>query len=235
MDTGPFKVYRKGEMPTAIEFNRLVKLVSGMAHSLHVQGFSDSTGFHTRRIPGPSELNIKIFAVQDEATGDSVYNCFEQTLDATEWEDTDGDAKFDDLDAEEVEVLNLDEAYPEDTYYAALSAGDLLSSWQMMDDEGTLRWVGTPIIKRPVNETFNVPRSARITAVGEDTLTAKLLDSDGAVIGDGLTVEFREHLGVQHLHDAVWPDFAINDYIIMMKGRDNKWYFIGTFDDTTVC
>ncbi len=237
MDTRPFKYYRKGEMPTAVEFNRLVRLVVGMARSLYIQGFSDSTGFHTRRTPDfDGSEDIRIFAVQSEATGDGVYTCYEQTLDATEWDDTAGDAKFDDLDAEDVEVLNLDEAYPESTYYASLSAGDLLSAWQMMDDEGTLRWIGTPFIKRPINETFGVTRSAKINTVGTTTLTCKLLDSAGAVIGGDITVKFREHLGTNSLSAfTVWPDLRVNDYVLVAKDRDNVWYFYGTVDDTTDC
>lgn len=88
--------------------------------------------------------DIRIFKVQSEAAGDGVYNCYEQTLNATEWTDTAGDPKFDDKNTTSVEVLNLAEFDPEAEYTAALSAGDMLAAWQMTDDEGTKRWVGMP-------------------------------------------------------------------------------------------
>jgi len=65
-------------------------------------------------------------------------------LDATEWADTAGDAKFSDKDAVVVEVLNLAEYDPEAFYVAHLTAGDLLAAWKINDDEGNSRWVGTP-------------------------------------------------------------------------------------------
>lgn len=46
-----------------------------------------------RNISGGGSLNIKIFAVQSEAAGDGVYNCYEQTLDGSEWDDTTGAPK----------------------------------------------------------------------------------------------------------------------------------------------
>ena len=178
----------------------------------------------------------RIFEVQSAATGDGIYNCYEQILDATEWSDTAGDAKFDDKNTDSIEVLNLDESYPEATYYAALAAGDLLLAWQVRDDNGNLRWIGVPFIKRPVNETFGVPRSAKINAVGASTYTVKLLDSAGSVVGSNITVYLREHLGTNSLSGFnVWPDVRVNDYIWIVKERDNKFYFIGVVDDATDC
>jgi len=145
MDKKPFTHFRKGQRLSASEYNRLTDIASGLVRSLHTLGFADSTGFHTRRQPVPSlSTYIKIFAVQSEAAGDGVYDCYEQTLDATEWDDTAGDPKFDDLDAVEVEVLNLAEFNPEAEYVAHLAAGDLIVAWQKTDDEGNKRWIGVP-------------------------------------------------------------------------------------------
>jgi len=98
-----------------------------------------------RNIAVPVSANIiKIFKVQSEAAGDGVYNCYEQSLDATEWDDTTGDPKFDDLNTTSVEVLNFAEHKPEAEYVAQLSSGDLLAAWRKPDDEGNSRWVGVP-------------------------------------------------------------------------------------------
>ncbi len=194
------------------------------------------TARSVRHLQAVGSSDSRIFEVQSEATGDGIYNCYEQILDATEWSDTSGDPKFDDENTDSVEVLNLDEAYPESTYYAALAGGDLLLAWQVSDDEGNLRWIGVPFIKRPVNETFAVPRSAKINAVSPTTFTAKLLDSDGIVVGSNITVYLREHLGANRLNDfEVWPDLRVNDYVWVVKERDNKYYFIGVVDDATDC
>lgn len=183
------------------------------------------------------QLTTRIFKVQSEATGDGIYNCYKQVLRGTEWDDTDGDAKFDDdVGAGSDEVLNLEEAYPEAIYYPALAAGDLLMASQTLDDESNYRWIGLPIIKRPVNETFGITRSAKISVVDPATLTAKLLDADGSVVGNDITVYPREHLGTNSLSSgSVWPGFFANDFILVVRERDNKWYFYGTVDDTTVC
>ena len=230
-----FKRAISGQKPSASEHNKLRDVVAGVAGSSSPHAYFDSTGLHTRRMPVSQYAGTTIFVVYSTSTGDGVYVCYMQTLLDAEWDGTGGNAKFDDLDAVEVEVLNLSEAYPEGSYFAALSAGDLLAAWQIRDDGGTYRWVGIPFIMRPVNETFNVPRSAKLTAVGTITLSAKLLDSAGAVVGDAVTVYPREHLGTNLLNADVWPDLFVNDYIVMIKERDNTWYFIGVFDDSTVC
>ncbi len=89
---------------------------------------------------------IKIFEVQSAATGDGIYNCYEQTLDATEWEDTAGNPKFDDKDTTEVEILNLGEFDPRSGYTPALAKYDFIAAWKKKDDEDESRWVGIPII-----------------------------------------------------------------------------------------
>lgn len=44
---------------------------------------------------GGGTANLKVFEVVSAAAGDGVYNCIELQLDATEWDDTAGDDKFD--------------------------------------------------------------------------------------------------------------------------------------------
>jgi hypothetical protein len=88
----------------------------------------------------------RIFEVQHAATagGDGIYDCYAQTLDATEWDDTAGDSKVDDFNTTEVEVLNLAEFDCEPEYAAQLRSGDLLLGFRHWDDEAGFCWVGVP-------------------------------------------------------------------------------------------
>lgn len=125
----------------------------------------------------------RIFEVQSEATGDGVYDCFEQTLDATEWADTAGDPKFDDKNAVSIEVLNLAELDPEATYVAHLAAGDLIAAWTIRDDEGNPRWVGVPFRQANADR----PRLAYCkTDAGAGSTIVCYLDTDGT--GTEITV-----------------------------------------------
>lgn len=117
------------------------------------------------------KLEIKIFEVQSVATGDGVYNCYEQTLDATDWDDYDGDDKFDDKDTTSVEVLNLFESDPAANYTPGIGKGARLSCWQWSDDEGNKRWVGVPllgdgeiIVKNTSGSSISANRFVRLSA-----------------------------------------------------------------------
>lgn len=128
-------------------------------------------------------IPTKIFEVQSAATGDGVYTCYEQTLDATEWVDTAGDPKFDDKNATGIEVLNLAEFDPESTYVAHLAAGDLISAWRMIDDEANFRWVGVPFRQANADR----PRIAYCKdAAGAATTIDCYLDTDAT--GTEITV-----------------------------------------------
>ena len=56
------KRYGRGERLSANEYNRVVNTVAANAGSLHIQGYQDSTGFHTRRSP--------TVAVEEEPPGE---------------------------------------------------------------------------------------------------------------------------------------------------------------------
>lgn len=65
-----FKHFRKGEQPSAQEYNRLVDAAAAIASSLHIQGYSDSTGFHTRRAPIlPSAGGTEVRSAKIQAGG----------------------------------------------------------------------------------------------------------------------------------------------------------------------
>lgn len=227
-----FRDVKKGDRPSANEHNMAMQLLSGLANSLHINSYVDSTGFHTRRMPGTS-LQIKIFEVQGplDTPADGIYKCYEQTLDATEWEDTAGDDKFDDKDSVEVEVLNLLENNPAADYMHGLVVGDRITAWQWFDDEGNNRWVGIPIVE-------NV-RRAKIEALQTDHYDCRLLNRAGNKVGSVIDVYPIEHLGTNALSGAVWPDYAVNDVLAVFWSVDDTlnrtWHTQFPVDDTTAC
>lgn len=177
----------------------------------------------------------KMFVVQSEGTGDGIYNCYEQKLLNAEWSDTAGDSKFANKNTTSVEVLNLGEYAPHGTYVAALIAGDLLMSWQLIDNVGIIRWVGAPfnepVIGRPVGRRAKIQTGG----VGTSTLSCKLLNPAGTEVGDAITVYPVEHLGTNALSGEVWPDLAAADIISIFKDLNGTWYTTFVFDDTTEC
>lgn len=145
-----------------------------------------------RNISVSSGTNIWIFEVQSQATGDGVYNCYKQKLDATDWTDTSGVDKFDDKEETPVavEVLNLLESDTESTYQPALAKYDLIVAWHIKDDEGNTRWVGIPVI--------NDSRRAITTqaAPAATYITANLYDRHGA--GDNKRARLRNKCLLQN-------------------------------------
>lgn len=169
----------------------------------------------------------RIFVVQSEATGDGVYNCYEQTLDATEWADTAGDPKFDDKNATAIEVLNLAEFDPEATYVAHLAAGDLIAAWQMNDDEGNARWVGVPF--RQGAHGSGVRLAYCSEAAGADNTIAATLDH---TTGTAITVTC--HISGGSALNAAIRRLADNDIITVMK-IGATWHCTEGFQATENC
>ena len=171
--------------------------------------------------------DIKVFRVVTEDTGDGIYNCYEQTLDATEWDDTAGDNKFDDKDSINVEVLNLAEFNPEAIYVAHLAANDLISAWEQTDDEGTARWIGVPFRS---GMHGNMNRIAYCSAAaGATTTIAATLDH---TIGTAITVQCSI-AGGGNLNAAI-PRLTDNLQIIVTK-FGATWYCTSLFQATENC
>ncbi len=89
----------------------------------------------------------------------------------------------------------------------------------------------TGVIRRAKIQTAGVGPSG-----AELMLLVKLLDSDGLETGSAFMVDCEPfHLGTNHLHDDVWPDFVDGDIVSCYKDINETWYPIDRFDDTTVC
>jgi hypothetical protein len=188
-------------------------------------------GLHLLGDKGTAKIKPTIFAVASAATGDGIYNCYKQTLDKTEWGDTAGDAKFDNLDTTAIEVLNLYENNPEATYKEQLATFDYIAAWKMKDDEGYQRWVGVPL-------TGGLVRMARTTAAAgaTQTISCNLISSLGTEItsglGSGITV-YCKVCGGGNLNAAI-PRLADDDYIFVVN-LQGTWYCTTVFNTSQDC
>jgi len=98
-----------------------------------------------------SGVDIRIFEVQSAGWGDGLYNCYEQSLDATYWGSTSGVDLFGNKNTTVVKVLNLQESFVSSSYVPALVKYDLIATWEMDDDgeTSTSRRVGVPLEHGP--------------------------------------------------------------------------------------
>ena len=229
--SGPFKRLRAHrDKVSAREYNRLVDLVEKMSRSFLNSGLMDSTGFHTSRQPFVQN-DIIVFEVQSAATGDGLYICYRQKLDATNWADEGGLDKLLDFDTTEVTVLNLMENDPvEVTYAAALATKDRIACWQWLDDEGNMRWVGKPLVSSP--------RRARTTAAAgaATTIACNLIDNEGSEIaaglGSGITVNCNIS-GGGNLNSCIRR--LDNDDYLNVEWVAGKWYASEGFQTSEDC
>jgi len=202
---------------SAFEYNRLAGLVEKISRSLISNGVMDSTGFTTRR-PPISIPKIKVFEVQSTATGDGIYNCYEQTLDATEWIDTNGNDKFDDKNSISVEVLNLWENHISSNPVIALSSDDRIAAWQWKDDEGVTRWVGIPLVVDSDTSMKVFEAKAQVNAPHNDDLSVKLCDIYGDTTGSAFTVKCTIHNGL-YLDEASPYIDSGKDIFVAQRGN----------------
>ncbi len=227
LQTVEFREYQSGDRPSASDLNARGDLLSKIARSLSLNGFIDSTGFLGRTPAAGKGVNIKLFAVQSAATGDGIYDCYEQSLDATEWDDTAGDSKVDDLNSTSIEVLNLAEFDPEATYVAHLAAGDLIVAWKKADDESNTRWIGLPLRQANADR----PRIAYCKDDADATTSIDCyLDTDGT--GTQITVSCSI-MGGTKLNEAL-PRLEDGKWIMVTK-IGATWYCMAPFQTTEDC
>ena len=229
MNKPEFSVVKENDRPSAKDHNKKSKLLAAVCNSLHIQGFTDSTGFHTRRTPESSKFRATIFKVYAEGTGDGIYDCHLQVLDATEWDDEAGTNKLIDLEGTpvDVEVLNLAEFDPEPTYVSHLKANDLILAWKFTDDEGNIRWIGVPFRQANADR----PRIAYCkTDAGAGTTIVCYLDTDGT--GTEITVNCSIMNGTD-LNAAV-PRLEDGGVLLVTKVGDT-WWAIHPFNGSEDC
>lgn len=222
------------KQPTAKEYNALIDRLNILSKISGGKGIDVITGIAGVSIIGreiPTSKQLRIFEVQSAAAGDGIYNCYRQTLDATEWDDVTGVDKFDDFDANLIEVLNLRENDPVAAYTPALALYDRLICWKMIDDEGGGRWIGVPIVQGPR------PAKTTADAGGGLTIVCNLIlnngvEAAGGELGLGITVNCAISGGAAL--NATIPRLENNE-IIMVENIQGNWQCSTKFQATEDC
>ncbi|KKM01567.1 hypothetical protein LCGC14_1793140 [marine sediment metagenome] len=226
LQTEKFKTYSRGDRPSASDLNSRGDVLAKIARSLNIDGVQDSTGFITRKTTA-NKFTMKIFRVVSEATGDGVYTCYEQTLDASYWDDTSGLRKVNDKNIDGIEVLNLAEYDPEATYVAHLEEGDRMAAWKMTDDEANTRWIGLGFRRANADR----PRLAFCKAdAGAGATIVCYLDTDAT--GTEITVNCNIS-GVGALNSAV-RRLEDGDRLLVTK-IGASWYCTEGFQTSEDC
>lgn len=118
--------------------------------------------------------DMYLFKVKDQAgSATGVYLCYKQ-------------ASWGVFAPPEYEVLNLLENYTTNTT-PALAAGDIISAWQITDDEGVKRWVGIPAVP-----CVRMVRTAQ-APIASPAINCNMIAADGETeitsgLGSGITV-----------------------------------------------
>jgi len=190
---------------------------TGLTGSRGLTGATGATG-----VTGSSGFTIfEVQSDQSGVTGDGIYDCYEQEIDATEWPDTAGTDKLINKNTTQVEIFNAFENNPEATYKEALATGDKLLTWEVPDDEAGTRVVGIPIVSGQVRRARTAAAAGATT-----TIVCNLLDNAGDEITSGLgsaiTVNF-DICGGGNCNAAV-PRFANDDYLFIVNIQGNWWY-----------
>jgi hypothetical protein len=219
---------------TPDDYNKLIdrlNILSKISSHSGIDSTVSSLGVNVLQSQAGKGVTIRLYEVQSAATGDGLYTCYRQKIDATNWANEAGLDKLLDYDTTNVTVLNLNENDPvEGTYVAALATKDRIAAWQMSDDEGNLRWVGIPLVPHP--------RRARTTAAAgaATTIVCNLIDNEGneiaAGLGSGITVNC-EVSPSGNINDAL-PCFANDDYLFA-EWIAGKWYYAAALGKVDIC
>lgn len=217
--------FRKGERLSALEYNKLVGTVSANAGSLHIQGYADSTGFHTRRLPSTAVAEVRGAKIQAGGVPSNTTGPF--TCKLLDWEGNEVGDTIDVYPRDHLGTNDLDGAVR-----PAFSAADEMSIYKDLDN----KWYTTFVFE---DEVVGVEvRSAKIQTGGVPSnntgpFTCKLLDAGGDETGGTISVYPREHLGTNNLNSTdVHPDYAAADIIPIWKDLDDVWYTTNAFEDT---
>lgn len=219
--------------PKAKDMNTLIDRVNSLSKVNTHSGISSSVSLLGINIlqSQAGKREIRIFEVQSAATGDGLYTCYRQKLDATNWAEETGLDKLLDYDTTNITILNLNENDPvEGTYAPALAAKDRIAAWQWPDDEGNLHWVGIPLVPHP--------RRARTTAAAgaATTIVCNLISNEGTELtsglGSGITVNCNIS-GSGNLNAAM-PYLNDDDYL-SVEWQAGKWYCTTVFWKADIC
>jgi hypothetical protein len=188
---------------------------------------------------------FKIFEVQSSATGQGVYNCYEQKIVSSNWDNATGSDKFADKSTTEIQVLNLNENDPvaAANYWPALAKYDRIKAQQIHDDRRLLRWAGIPIA--PPNRLVKATENAPHTLIGGsgNTVTCNLLLNNGSEASSGELGYNIEVNGRSSPNNVFWDDavpIIISGVWYHAYCKHGAWYFTDTFmlscvGDNVIC
>jgi len=233
---GPYEVKTGdtiiGETSAATAVISRVIITSGAWTAENVAGYfimgNQAGTFEEENLKVGTESDVATIAGDSAATSYGAYYCYEQTLKADEWEDTDGDDKLDDKDTIGVEVLNLLETDSVADYTPMLGLYDRITAWKMTDDEGNKRWVGMPLV--------NSVRQVRATeeAGDFDHITSNLLLNNGVEAAEselGYHIEVYARICYGAALSAAEPRIA-NSQWLTAHNEQGKWWFDTVFNTT---
>ena len=76
MNRQDFNTVKEGDKPSSSQHNRLTKTVSGLSNSMFTQGFTDSSGHHTRRGVGGGASANRLAFCKDDAGATTDIDCY---------------------------------------------------------------------------------------------------------------------------------------------------------------
>jgi len=212
----------KGHILSNQGFAHLKEMYEWWLHNRHKTNIQNPS---RRSPPGEGGGTMKIFEVQSAATGDGVYNCYEQTLNTDNWTDTSGKDKFTDTNSTEIKVLNMYESSVLSAYERSLAKYDLLAAWLMSD-----KYVGIPL------GTYT--RQARaINSPGVSYIEIDLISRLGSQITSGLGHNLDAYFNITQAGSdlaAALPRPAWDDYLTVYNFR-GKWYCTSLANPTVPC
>lgn len=97
------------------------------------------------------------------------------------------------------------------------------------------RFIAEAIINEGGDAVVTSIRRAKVLEVGTTTITCKLLNEDGAVTGNNLSITPVFRIGSNNLNGDVWPVLAVDSIIPVFKDVNGDYYTTIVFDDTYVC
>lgn len=175
--------------PSTQDYNRLVErlnILSKIDGRGGTQVITGPTGVHIRAAESTSlDLRTRLFEVQSSDTGYGKYNCYEQLIDGSDWENVANDVDLVlDKNTTTVEVMNAIENFIYTTYYEPLCVGDRILGWQTFDDDGTKRWCGIPVTGNMVRTVYT-----QEAAQSDEFISCKLLDYKADQVGAAFDVQ----------------------------------------------
>lgn len=170
---------------------------------------------------------LRIFEVQSEATGDSIYNCRKERINSTAWGNTKGAKKTDEASTDSYEVLNLAEFDPEGVYVPHLAAGDLILAGLYLGSGGIANWAGVPFRQSAHGAGVRLAYCSE-AAPADNTIGATLDTTSGTAI----TVTC--HICNGSALDEAVPRLADNDEIFVVK-IGATWYCTTIFQASEDC